>query len=394
MQKRMRISEAFDPGDFPNIVNSDKLDRITGGEEDIEKVLPNLTNNEQSYLEYLSSERYKELLARLEKQTGKKFKTENSLTPVLMSSMQLAHSVMQKEERHKEFLEHLAVETVLNIPMFKQLKEQHDAGNVIFDVTLGDVNIDLLSDAESFQQQDPDTGLFGDEQAELELADSLDVDGEVLRRKVANMITQGASVSYFDVFRLIGDQLQEKLGPNIENEYALLVTISNIMYWYMPEGVERMSAQMGMAAGAEEIDQDEDGRFVIKAQGLCFPVLIHELIKGAMEVVMSSIHPNKQATKAAMATDTLEGETFDIMIGPALWAKLRSIVTPQDQQYLLWVLQKIMSLPLSPDEKSGLKIGFVDALKSILSSNNQSKALVDKFLAEIKAEIAEYEEGD
>ena len=66
-----------------------------------------------------------------------------------------------------------------------------------------------------------------------------------------------------------------------------------------------------------------------------------EDIKGAMEVVMSSIHPNKQATKAALASDTLEGETFDIMIGPALWAKLRSIVSPQDQQYLLWVIQKI-----------------------------------------------------
>jgi len=109
---------------------------------------------------------------------------------------------------------------------------------------------------------------------------------------------------------------------------------------------------------------------------------------------MSSIHPNKQATKTALASDTLEGETFDIMIGPALWAKLRSIVSPQDQQYLLWVIQKIMKLPLTPDEKSGLKIGFVDALKSILSSNNQSKVLADKFLAEIKAEIAEFEEGD
>lgn len=394
MQKRMKISEAFDPGGFPNIVNPDKLSRITGGNEDIEKVLPKLTNNEQSYLEYLSSERYKDLLAKLEKQTGKTFKTANSLTPVLMSSMQIASDVMAKEERHKEFLEHLAVETVLNIPMFKQLKDQHDAGNIVFDVTLGNVDIDLLSDAESFQEQDEDTGLFGDEQAELELADSLDVDGEVLRRKVANMITQGASVSYFDVFRLIGDQLQAKLGPNIENEYAILVTISNIMYWAMPEGVEKMAAQSGMTAGAEEIDQDEEGRIVIKAQGLCFPILVHEIIKGAMEVVMSSIHPNKQATKTALASDTLEGETFDIMIGPALWAKLRSIVSPQDQQYLLWVIQKIMKLPLTPDEKSGLKLGFVGALKSILSSNNQSKVLVDKFLAEIKAEIAEYEEGD
>ena len=98
----MKISEAFDPGDFPNIVNPDKLSRITGGNEDIEKVLPKLTNNEQSYLEYLSSERYKDLLARLEKQTGKKFKTANSLTPVLMSSMQIASDVIAKEKRHKE----------------------------------------------------------------------------------------------------------------------------------------------------------------------------------------------------------------------------------------------------------------------------------------------------
>jgi hypothetical protein len=193
---------------------------------------------------------------------------------------------------------------------------------------------------------------------------------------------------------LIGDELQKMMGPNIENEYAVLVTTANIMYWYMPEGVETMAAQSGMAAGAEEIEQDEDGKIIIRAQGLCFPVLVHELIKGSMEVVMADIHPSKEATTQAFKTDTLEGETFDIMIGPALWARLRSIVSPQDQQYLLWVIQKIMKLPLTPDEKSELKLGFVDTLKVILSSNNQTKAIVDRFISDIKAEIAEYEEGD
>jgi len=155
-----------------------------------------------------------------------------------------------------------------------------------------------------------------------------------------------------------------------------------------------MAAQSGMAAGGEEIEQDGDGKIIIRAQGLCFPVLVHELIKGSMEVVMADIHPSKQATNQAFKTDTLEGETFDIMIGPALWAKLRSIVSPQDQQYLLWVIQKIMKLPLEPDEKSELKLGFADTLKAILSSNNQTKAIVNRFITDIKAEIAEYEEGD
>lgn len=381
------INEGMSFDDVRNFISKDKLRRIEGGEESIEKILPTLTSNEQRYLEYIASERYKEVIKKLEKLTGKTFNTEADLHPVLNSSMKLLNDFMSAESAHKDYLEALAVQVVLDLPQFKKLKELYDENEIIFDVKLGPPTIDV---------QAPEEETESEEEAELEIADTiLNLDDEQLKRKFANMMIQGGSVSYFDVFRMVQTEL-EQIKQGISQQYSLFMSIVDTLYWVMPEGIEGRAKPLG----ANEIDEDDHGIPVVRAQGVVFPVLVHEIIKAALELIANSAADVEDAEsyaahlQARKDIDKLESETFDIMIGPALWRRIQTLVDTEDQEYLADVFKKILQLPVSHTEKSVTVNKFKQALHTILQNNNQAKALIDSLIRDVKHELEEFDKQE
>ena len=84
-------------------------------------------------------------------------------------------------------------------------------------------------------------------------------------------------------------------------------------------------AQSGQGmAGKEEVDPDTDPP-TVKAQGITFPVLVHELIKGVMEVLATQGLPDdpRQAQMVMDSEDTLTAEIWDLRLGPVIWEKFR-----------------------------------------------------------------------
>ena len=394
--KNLKESMSFD--DILNFISKDKLQRIEGGEESIEQILPTLSDTEQRYLEYIASERYKEVIKKLERLSGQTFNTQGSLNPVLASAHQLLSGFERSEKQHKDYLETLAVQVVLDLPQFKKLKELYDQNEIIFDVTLGEPTIDLLKEPEESTEEKTEEEVEEEleeekEEAELEVADIiLNLDDEKLKRKFANMMIQGGSVSYFDVFRMVQSEL-EQIKPGIADQYALFMSIVDALYWVMPGGIEKQAAKPCNCLGANEIDEDDHGIPVIRAQGRVFPVLVHEIIKAALELIANAAadteDPKNYAAQLAARkeVDSLEAETFDIMIGPALWKKIQSLVDTADQEYLADVFRKILQLPVSHTEKGTTVNKFKQALHAILQNNNQSKALIDALIRDIKHEL-------
>lgn len=390
MKKQLRESMSFD--DVRNFISPDKLRRIEGGEESIEEILPTLTTDEQRYLEYIASERYKEVITKLERLTGTTFNTMNELYPVLMSAFGMVTSFVAAEAQHKDYLESLAVQVVLDLPQFKKLKELYDQNEIIFDVLLGEPVIDITSNKEEQEEEEQK------EEAELEIADTiLNLDDEKLKRKFANMMIQGGSVSYFDAFRMVQAEL-EQIKPGIANQYALFMNIVDALYWIQPEGIEGQAAASPL--GANEIDEDDHGIPVVRAQGKIFPVLVHEIIKAALELIANSAADVEDAEsyaahlQARKDTDKLESETFDIMIGPALWKRIQSLVSVDDQEYLADVFKKILQLPVSHVEKNITVNKFKQALHTILQNNNQSKALINSLIRDVKQELQDFEKEE
>ena len=125
------------------------------------------------------------------------------------------------------------------------------------------------------------------------------------------------------MFELVATELEEK-DPNILTQYGTLMSVNDLMYWILPDGVLEQGMQGGSFAGKEEVDTETDPP-TIKATAVFFPALIHELIKGVMEVMGTKGLPDdpRAAEMVMNSTDTLPSEIWDLRLGPIIWEKFR-----------------------------------------------------------------------
>jgi hypothetical protein len=117
------------------------------------------------------------------------------------------------------------------------------------------------------------------------------------------------------------------------------MAVNDYMYFTQEQMIEMMS-QTGMGvAGKVELDpedDDEDGEeggeegqsesdTVIKAQGLIFPILCHEIIKGIEESKGRHGLPKEPGMrqKVQQQVDTLANEPMQLRIGPEIVEKIR-----------------------------------------------------------------------
>ena len=101
------------------------------------------------------------------------------------------------------------------------------------------------------------------------------------------------------------------------------MSIADLMYWIIPDEMTQMMAGEGEGVqGSEEVDDTTDPP-TIKAKGLFFPVLVHELIKGVYEVLGTQGLPDdpKAAEMVMGQTDTLPYEIWDLRLGPVIWER-------------------------------------------------------------------------
>ena len=104
-------------------------------------------------------------------------------------------------------------------------------------------------------------------------------DLEKAKRRFINTLIQGASKKGHYMYHLVKDEL-EKLDPKLLNLYGVLMSVNDLLYWIMPDEMVMKAAESGQGMeGKEEVDDTTDPP-TIKAKGLFFPILIHELLKG------------------------------------------------------------------------------------------------------------------
>jgi hypothetical protein len=73
-------------------------------------------------------------------------------------------------------------------------------------------------------------------------------------------------------------------------------------------------------------DEKED-RFVIKARAICFPILLHEIIKGLYEIVgTEGFGPNNEKNKEIIGkVDKLQNEPHDLQYGKFIYDGLSKL---------------------------------------------------------------------
>lgn len=262
---------------------------------------------------------------------------------------------------------------------------------------------------------------------------------ETHKRKIANNIIQGEAKNTKHIIHSDGckegliEIFGDKDGKEIHKIFDRITKIMDAMDWVTPEDVQKQmwDEQAGGFAGkaqvkwdkkpdaAKDSEEDEDeekedeescpncvnkegdinkeeakealagGKARIIAQGIDFPMLIHEAVKGIYELIASAGQAKdiEVAQAVALDADDLFNEMEDLRYGPMIAADLRDFV----HQY-----KDIDAFPNLREHFFGKMIllpseEFLSLMKGILMKTPEARKKVDDMLDEIVKELKEWE---
>lgn len=232
-------------------------------------------------------------------------------------ALNILYQIVEIEEDHKEELEQEAVRII----------------SEVWGIDPSQLRPSLESDAMDTGQSESDQVEIGDLPSDQ---GSSDIAPHVRHRVTLNTLTQGAATHHSATIHHMAREALDRIDPQLLSLYSKLMSHSIHAYWIvgfpMPQG---MGAGIS-AAGDERVEwespeADEPGAEpgtsevpIVYARGLTFPVLLHELSKGVMEIITSrqiSKHDPDTQARIVRDADKFAYEPLQIMVGPEIWQR-------------------------------------------------------------------------
>lgn len=373
-----RIVEAieYDP-EHPERMNPGLERRLSSGEHIFgrSKSLP-VGSEAQNYSEKIASQRFKEIINKVKRYHG-----VQNISPNMMQQMfQIMGEVSRIESNHKEALERLAVNIV---------SEEFDLPEQMLEATLTPPGSPLSIEPDEEDEEEEDYGSEFETPKQPKSAQRMEeLELEVDKRRVINALMQGAAKKGHYIFHMVADEL-DAIDPRLMGLYGKLMSLADFQYWVIPD-----STMTGQVGGVEKIewrkaekpenkDEEEDMEDinveegdeipVVVAKAWIFPLLVHELIKGTLE--LSAInwadgHLDFDEQKEVIEkADTPEGEIWGMRLGPGMWEKFIDCIGTENYDIKQWLFRELTKLPANE---------FHSFMKEILSGSQKCKEVVKK----------------
>jgi hypothetical protein len=320
------------------------------------------TSTGQHYEEVIASKRFKEVIERVKRYTG----VRNISPRQVMEMMQILGQIKTIEKSKRKKLEELAV---------RMVKEEFGITNQLqFDAKLVDPGQVSLS-----TQMKP-----SEEEMEFETPEQKEeVGAEIQKRRLLNSLMQGAAKKGHYMYHMVEDEL-ESVDPTLSNLYGKLMSINDYTYWIMPdEAMTMMAGGDENKAGSEEIDLETDPP-TIKARAQIFPVLLHELIKGVMEVMSVDALPEEEKIQKYVMdkADFVTAEFWDLRLGPGLWERFRDAIGTNDHDLRYYLYNEISRIPAKD---------FNQFMKDLFEGKQSAKQRLADIANDIRKEMKEDE---
>lgn len=238
----------------------------------------------------------------------------------LMQTMKLTQGLLDEiidaEEGYRDELEMIAAQMVTDAyPIIDMQNIRIDAKIV----GMGDMNIEMGGN------EDPAQPDFGDDDPEKLKA----------KRRIINGITQGASIRGAFGFMLFKEYL-DQINPALVEKYNEILKLAFGIY-DDENAIAMMLAMLAqgqkMQGGESEMQYDEENeQFVIKARAICFPMLVHEIVKGLYEIVgTKGFGPDREKNQAIVgAVDKLTNEPRDLQYGKFIYDAISKLYNESD----------------------------------------------------------------
>lgn len=246
------------------------------------------------------------------KQSLQQMLGNKNLMQTMMRSQTLLGEITEAEDGYRDELEMVAAQMVTDAyPII-------DYSNIKIDakiVDMGDLN----------------TGMGGGEES----LDNMPAEAEKAKRRIINGITQGASIRGAFGFMLFKEYL-DAINPALVDKYGEILKLSFGIYDDENAIALMLSllAQGQKAQGGEsEMEYDEENeQFVIKARAICFPMLVHEIVKGLYEIVgTEGFGADKEKNQAIVgAVDKLSNEPRDLQYGKFIYDAISALYNESD----------------------------------------------------------------
>ena len=281
---------------------------------------------------------------------------------IMREMMPLVLKSMDLEKPHIKALEELAVKMVM---------EEFDIPDdtIVFEAKLSpSISLDGTNKNSTPELVDEE---FNDH-SEIERANT-----EVKKRRVLNAMIQGAAKRVNHMFHMVHEELSN-MNPRLPQNYKKMMSAADYLYYVIPD-IDKHTV-----GGKCEVDNDEnDGeefKPVIRAEAMTFPVLIHELVKGVMEVLSAHGLPTQKniAEYVINKADFLQAEPWDMRLGPAMWGRFCEMIPTEDFKIKHHVYAEIASM--EPNE-------FNTTMKEILAKTKRGKGILNELISTIKEEL-------
>ena len=333
-----RVREQIDYGNRPERMDPN-LERKLSDPESLYGKNPAMKKGAAD-VERLVSSRFKKVADKLKQSANIPNLSPNTVQNLYMQMMSRLPYIMQIEAANKEELEQLAIEASLD-------ETQVPEGWVDIQANLG-VPIDVSNFR--YQPEEPKDDEEDEEEKKEKLKlSSFDVDEltdeeqlelEKHKRNIINAIIQGAAKRGHYIFQKPNiKRALDRINPELFPLYLAIMAVNDYMYFTQEQMIEMMSQTGQGVAGKVELDPDdeeegddeggEEGESesdtVIKADGLIFPILCHEIIKGIEESKGRHGLPKESGMREKVQgqVDTLANEPMQLRIGPEIVEKIR-----------------------------------------------------------------------
>lgn len=331
-----KLKEQIDYGNTPERMDPN-LERKLGDPESLYAQNPAMKKGAED-VQRLVSQRFQKVADKLRQVTGiGNLNSKQVQGMIYQEMMSKLPRIMSIESRHKDELIQLAIEASLEEGEVPENTYQIEG---FLGESIDASNFRYQPDEEEDEKDDEDE----DEKMIIpsfdveDLTDEEELELEKHKRNIINAIIQGAAKKGHYLFQKPDVKARlDAIDPSLYPSYLGIMAINDFMYFTMEQMIEMMSQTGQGVAGKmslEDTDDDEGGEgggdddtpdTKIVAEGMIFPILCHEIIKG-LEAVKGRYGQSQNPSirqKVKGAVDLLSNEPMQLRIGPEIVEKIR-----------------------------------------------------------------------
>ena len=204
------------------------------------------------------------------------------------------------------------------------------------------------------------------------------------RRRLTNSMMHGAARKSQNLHHL-DDELRQT-NPTLGRNYSNVMAANDANYFLMDDDSIKQQGMGGIHAGNVKLDISNPDKPKIIAQGIIFPILLHELAKGVVELMsLQGLSDDVEVRKYVLdKTDNLESETNDIRLGTKIWEKFVAQIPTENQEVISLTWSILQELP--DTEFNSIIEGLI---KGDGNAQQKVRGFANEALEELRGETAE-----